>query len=104
MIVLSAFLLQAREYRASMNRTVTDPSGAPLRGVTVKVTGLERNVSHSIVSGEAGNHLIPFLFPVKYRVSAELPGFKKFVQSGVELRVNDKLRLDISLEFLHEGL
>jgi hypothetical protein len=96
-LVLS-FSLLAQEYRGSINGTVTDPSGAPVPGVTVTVTSVERNVSYSSVSGEGGNYLVPFLQPGNYRVTAELPGFKRYARSGIELRVNDKLRLDIALE------
>ena len=95
---LLALPVAAQEYRASINGTVTDPSGAPVPGVTVTVTNLKRNVTYSTVTGEKGNYLAPFLQPGSYQVAAELTGFKKYVRSGIELRVNDKVRLDIAME------
>ena len=101
LLCLAAFLMlpvHAQEYRASINGTVTDPSSAPIPGATVTVTNLERNVSFSSETSVEGTYVVSFLQPGHYRVEAQLPGFKRYVRSGIELRVNDKLRVDIQLE------
>ena len=90
-------LLPAQEFRATLSGTVTDPSGGHIPGVTVTVTHVERNTSSSAVSGDSGQYSIPFLLPGPYRVSAEMPGFKKYVRDGVILRVNDKQTVAIQL-------
>ncbi|NWG14292.1 MAG: TonB-dependent receptor [Acidobacteria bacterium] len=95
--MLSLVSLCAQEYRASINGTVTDPSGAAIPGAQIKVTSEERNVSFSTISNPEGAYLVPFLQPGYYRVEAELPGFRRYVRSGIELRVNDHLRLDIQM-------
>jgi Carboxypeptidase regulatory-like domain/TonB dependent receptor len=96
--LLLSIPVAAQEYRGSIGGTVTDPSGAAIPGVTLTVTSVERNVSHETLTAHDGNYLVPFLLPGNYRVSAELAGFKRYVRSSVELRVNDRLRLDIQLE------
>src|SRR5437867_7129407 len=101
LLFLAAFLMlpvHAQEYRGSINGTLTDPSGTPIPGVTVTVTSLERNVSFSSATSVEGTYVVSFLQPGHYRVEAQLPGFKRYVRSGIELRVNDKLRVDIQLE------
>ena len=52
----------------------------------------------SAVSNAQGIYLLPFLPPGKYTVSAELMGFKKHVREGIEVRIADRLTLDLALE------
>jgi hypothetical protein len=44
-----------------------------------------------------GDYAFPALRPGLYRLEAEAPGFSKLVRSGIELRVNDRLRVDLQL-------
>ena len=100
-LCLAMFLslpMLAQEYRGSISGTASDPSGAAIPGVTVTITSIERNVSHTTITTEDGAYLVSFLLPGNYRLSAELRGFKRYVRSSIELRVNDKLRLDIPME------
>ena len=97
-LILFSSLLLAQEYRASVSGTVTDPSGAAIPGAEIWVISEERNVTQSTVSSAEGAYLVSFLLPGNYRVEAELTGFKRYTRSGIELRVSDKLRLDIRME------
>src|SRR5881397_2168869 len=102
LFLLAATLLapaaEAQEGRASISGIVSDQSGAPAPGAMVTVTSNERNTSTSTVSSEAGNYTVLFLLPGTYRVTVELPGFKKFVQEKVLLQVGAKVRIDAVLE------
>ena len=71
---------------------------AVLPGVTITVTNTARNTSQSTLSNETGNYVIPALNPGTYSVSAEITGFKKFLQEGIVLQVNQVARIDISLQ------
>ena len=46
----------------------------------------------------AGVYTAPFLVPGTYEVSVELQGFKTWIRRGIVLQVNDRLRIDASLE------
>lgn len=91
-------LALAQDPRGRILGRVADASGAVVPGVEVKATNAATNVTASSVTNEQGNYEIPYLLPGLYQVSAELPGFKKYVRDGIELRVNDRLALDIILQ------
>src|SRR5712691_5235015 len=103
--ILSVFFLIAltvsasgQEFRATVNGRVTDPSGLAVPGVTVIVQNLQTNEAASAVTGDAGNYAIQFLRPGVYSVTAELPGFKKFMRDQVTLSVGQTATIDVQLE------
>jgi hypothetical protein len=98
LLCLLAAPAAAQEFRGSITGKITDPSSALLPGATVTATHTETGVASSAVSNADGIYLIPFLAPGQYSVSAELMGFKKLVREGVEVRIGDKLTLDLALE------
>src|SRR5579862_270097 len=83
---------------ATINGTVKDPSGAVLPGVEVTATQTSTNVSRQSVSDERGNFILPNLPVGPYKVEAALPGFRTFVQTGIELGVNQNPNLNVTME------
>jgi hypothetical protein len=88
----------AQETRGSISGTVKDNSGGALPGVTVTATQKATNRATSAVTNEAGSFNLLFLQPGIYTVSAELSGFKKTVRDNVEVRVNDRMGIDLTME------
>jgi hypothetical protein len=78
--------------------TVTDPSGAVVPGVTVVLRNVDTNASFQTVTDATGNYAAPLLKPGNYEVTAELPGFKKQSKSGIDLKVQDRLKVDFTLQ------
>ncbi len=95
--VLVLCSLNAQEYRANLLGIVADSSGAAIAEASVKVTNIDTSVSASTVTNNDGSYLVPFLNPGKYSILVERPGFKSFERSPIELRLNDRTRLDIVL-------
>jgi hypothetical protein len=81
-----------------MTGQITDSSGAAVKGAQVTVTNVSTNVSSAATSDESGNYTVLYLIPGQYSVSVEAKGFKKLVRHGLEVRVGDKLTLDLQLE------
>lgn len=77
---------------------VTDAAGGVVPGVSVTVTNQATNLRRSVVSDERGNYAMTHLNPAVYQVSAELPGFKKFVHENINVRSLETVRIDIRLE------
>ena len=77
---------------------VRDSSGGVVPGASVTATDVERNVSRTVLAGEAGSYVLPALRPGDYTVSAEMTGFKKIQRQGVLVQVNQTVRLDFMLE------
>ena len=82
----------------SISGTVTDPSGAVLSGVTVTVTSLATNVQGTTVTDAKGFYSFPALNVDKYTVTVNQPGFKNFVESGVQINANSAISIDIKLQ------
>jgi len=88
----------AQEVRASITGTVTDSQGASIPGVTITAVNVANNASTTQVTNAAGLYLTPFLTPGTYRLTAEKQGFKRYVREGIILQVQDRSRLDITME------
>src|ERR1700756_1381486 len=73
---------------AQISGTVRDQSGAVLPGVEITATQTGTGVGRSTVTNETGSYALPNLPIGPYRIEAALPGFRTFVQSGIELQVN----------------
>lgn len=87
----------AQETTGTITGVVTDETGAVLPGVAVVVKNVETGRTWDLVSTETGTYAAPLLPVGTYEVSAELSGFRKTVRSGIELHVNDRLRIDVTL-------
>ncbi len=87
-----------QEPRGTILGRVVDPSGAVIPNASVKITNTATGVTITVVTNAQGNYVAPYLIPGTYRVEAEAAGFKRIVQDGLELRVNDRLEVNLTLE------
>ncbi len=87
-----------QEFRGAITGRVNDKSGGVLPGVTVTATNVATNVSSTTATTGEGLFTIPYLTPGTYTVAAELSGFKKSVREGLEVRIGDRLVVDLSME------
>lgn len=90
--------IQAQVFLGSIQGAVTDESGAPVPDVKVTVKNVETGVALSSVSNAAGRYFIGEVRPGSYQLEAEAAGFARFVQSGLSVRVEDRLRIDVRLK------
>lgn len=98
LLACATLALSGQEFRATINGTVTDPTGAVVPGVTVEIRNLATNALITAQTNESGLYVAPFIPPGRYTVSAGREGFKRAVREGVEVRVGDRLRIDFQLE------
>jgi hypothetical protein len=78
--------------------TIVDSSGQIVPGAQVTVRDINRNTTTPLVTDASGVYTAPFLVPGTYEVSVELQGFKSWIRRGIVLQVNDRLRIDATLE------
>jgi hypothetical protein len=83
---------------ARLSGTVKDQSGGAIVGATVTLTNEATNVSKTTKTDGEGNFLFSLVEVGKYRLTVEHTGFKKNVQSGITLEVNQNGKLDVTLE------
>lgn len=76
---------------------VTDPTSAAVPGARLVAVEELTNVQSETTTDPQGNYAFPNLRPGTYRIEVEAAGFRRLVRSGIEVRVNDRLRVDLSL-------
>jgi hypothetical protein len=97
-VLAAATALLAQETTSSITGTLTDSTGAVMPNVRVVATQVSTNISRSALTGASGDFLIPLLQPGVYLVTIGHPGFKTYVRDDVVLQVNQRVRLDVTLQ------
>ncbi|MBI5282146.1 MAG: TonB-dependent receptor [Candidatus Solibacter usitatus] len=87
-----------QDARGTIVGAVTDASGAVVAGAQVDVVNKAMGTKISLKTNDSGLYQAPFLIPGKYQVKVEVAGFKKYLRDELEVRVNDRLEVDIKLE------
>lgn len=77
---------------------VKDSSGAALPGATVTLVQTETGLTRTLLTDSKGEYTAPSLPTGNYSVSAEMSGFKKVSLSNVRLGVDQKVRMDMTLD------
>ena len=98
LVVALSAALAAQTITGTIQGVVTDGSGAVLPGVSIKITNLGTNQKRELLTNETGSYTAPLLSVGKYEISAELPGFKTEVKTGLELQVEQRLNLPFKME------
>lgn len=86
------------QYRASLQGTVTDQSGAVVPGATVTLTNHDTNQVLTSTTTETGLYNFNALAPSRYSLTVERTGFKKKVISNVPLIPEQPNGLNLQLE------
>ncbi|HLK21748.1 MAG TPA: TonB-dependent receptor [Bryobacteraceae bacterium] len=99
LIGLAAFSqLYAQVDTATIVGTVQDSSGAVVPGAAVTATEVNTNIKTATRADASGNYAITPLKIGTYSVSVEAQGFKTETRGGVVLQVQDRARLDFTLQ------
>jgi hypothetical protein len=90
-------LAQSTAINGSIEGVVTDESGGVLPGVTVTIANLDTGDSRVVVTSESGLYRAPLLPLGRYRVTAELQGFKKFEQTGINISAGQTALISVKM-------
>ena len=77
--------------------TVHDLNGI-VPGATVTIREVNQGTANSYVTDETGSFTAPFLTPGTYAVEVNVQGFRRWRREGVILQVNQRARVDVTLE------
>ena len=81
----------------ALTGTVLDPSGAVVPGTGIEVSNTETGAHWSIKSSSAGYYRLP-VPPGKYRLEAQMEGFKKAIADNIVVPVAQVVTVDLKLE------
>jgi hypothetical protein len=86
------------QFRAGIQGTVTDPSGAAVPGATVTVTNKQTNIARRTMTTRSGVYAVSGLTPGEYRIRVEKPGFKAQVLENVLVASQGMQAANVRLE------
>jgi Carboxypeptidase regulatory-like domain len=99
-VVVTLFLspgVLLADVTGSILGVVRDPSQAVIKGASVTVTNTQTNLSEHTVTADDGSYRFLALPVGTYKVNVTTPGFQQFNATDIVLKVNDQLRVDVSL-------
>lgn len=88
----------SQEVSAGITGRVTDPSSSAIVGAKVTAKDLDRGTTWPTTTNEDGIYAFPRIPPGDYEVRVEATGFKSFVQERLHLDLNQRARLDASMQ------
>ncbi len=98
LVFLSITCLSAQQITGTVTGIATDPSGAMLPGVQIRVTNLQTSVVRDTTTDASGAFSVPFLPAASYSLSATSKGFRTFQVDSFVLQVGQTARVDVALE------
>src|SRR6266566_3241623 len=98
LIMLTSGALVRADVTGSILGVVHDRSQAVVAGARIVATNVQTNFSQQTTSAADGSYRILALPAGTYRVTATAPGFQQYTATDIDLKVNDQLRIDVTLK------
>lgn len=96
-VCLCTFELAAQTSTGRVIGTITDPSGAAIKGAAVTVINERTNEERRLESNEDGNFAFTGLVPSDYKLTVTHPGFSDVELKGLPLQVGQEIRRNLQL-------
>ncbi len=97
-LLATAGLVFAQEFRATITGRVTDATGAGVANARIVATKTDTNTRSETASALDGSYALALLTPGPYQIIAEASGFKKYIHSDLQISTNQKIVENIALE------
>ena len=88
----------AQSDRSTITGAIFDPTGAAVGSAPIEAKNLATGVLYSAQGTATGNYTLAELPVGTYKVSVTVPGFKKYVRTGLAIQAAQVYRVDIILE------
>src|SRR6478736_5556058 len=102
-IVFASVSAWSQQITANIRGTISDPSGAVVQNATVTARQVETGLTRTSTSDSAGSFLILELPVGHYQLEVTAKGFRKYLQEGISLNVNETASVPIHLAVGPEG-
>src|SRR5881409_1876392 len=97
-ITLASGLVFGQNFSAAISGFVRDTTGAVIPGTTVTAKHTETGLTRTVQTSEEGSYTMPQLPVGDYEVTAEKPGFRQQVRSGITLVVAQEAVVNLTLD------
>ena len=92
----TAAAAQAQAANGNIEGIVRDTTGAALPGVSVTVTNMDTGTARTSITNDEGVYRAILLPLGRYRIVAELQGFKTFEQQGITLSAGQTALINVA--------
>src|SRR5271169_7162075 len=79
----------------SIQGVVRDRSQGAIAGARLTITNIETNLKYEATTGPDGSFRVLALPVGSYNLTATAAGFRNFVETGIVVKVNDQLQIDV---------
>jgi hypothetical protein len=90
--------LFSQSQMASLSGVVADTTGGVIPGAEVVLLNVGRGFVSTFITDDQGRYNFQALSPGQYELRVMMTGFKEYVQTGIELNINMKGRVDVVLQ------
>jgi hypothetical protein len=90
--------IAAGQSLSSISGTVTDITGAPIPGATIRIENLGTQASRTAVSDSQGNYTFPQMAPGEYRLVGKASGFDDVTVNAIRLLVSTPSTQNVRFE------
>jgi hypothetical protein len=95
--LLGATISRAQQTTGTLVGTVQDAQGAVVPNASVIVTNIDTGIMQRTISDALGAYHVEYLQVGNYEVTVDAAGFKKFLQKGLVIIVDQTQRVDVNL-------
>ncbi len=97
-LTLLAAFAPAQEISAGITGRITDPSGAAVVNAAVTARDVQRGTVWPTTTNQEGIYAFPRIPVSAYELKVEAQGFKTTTRTGLVLEMNQRARLDVTME------
>jgi len=98
MALLTSLNVAGQQITGSIRGTVSDPSDAIVRAATVTAKQIETGLKRVAITDRQGEYVLVELPIGHYQLEVQAKGFKKYLQQGISLDVNQTATVGIHLK------
>ncbi len=96
--LLAAGGMFGQDARGRIAGKILDPSGAPVPHASVEAIEDSTQVKVVASANESGSYELLYLDPGTYTLAVSAKGFESYRHTGVEVRMTDRLTMDVNLK------
>jgi hypothetical protein len=100
-LILAMFLGSSAiraDVTGSIQGVVRDRSQGAIAGARLTITNVETNLRYEETTGPDGSYRVLALPAGNYKLTVTAGGFRNFVETGIVVKVNDQLQVDVTLD------
>ncbi len=98
LLLLSVATSSAQVFTAGVSGLVTDATGSGIPAATVKIRNTDTNDARQTETGSDGRYTLSQLKPGTYEVTVEAKGFKRYVETKLNLAASQSAEFNVPLQ------